>query len=106
MKLINENMQEMSILPSFRPKLVLTIVFSFVAPILLISGVLISFSLTRHVPGLAAISAATSQGIAQFLAAFGSGNSWRGMAIIGLTCSFVGALFDTYTFYHYRKLRN
>lgn len=99
-------MHQMSILPSFRPKLALTIVFSFIAPILLISGLLVSFSALGHLPGLGTISAAINQGIAEFLAAFGSGNSWRGIAIIGLTCSFVGALFDTYTFYRYRNLRN
>lgn len=99
-------MHQMSILPSFRPKLALTIVFSFVAPIFLVSGLLVSFSLVGHFPGLAAFSTAMSQGIAQFLAAFGSGNSWRGIVIIGLACSFVGALFDTYTFYRDRKLRN
>ena len=99
-------MHQMSILPSFRPTLALTIVFSFVAPIFLVSGLVVSFSVLGHIPGLAAISAAINQGIAQFLAAFGSGNSWIGIAIIGLACSFVGALFDTYTFYRYRKLRD
>jgi len=99
-------MHQMSILPSFRPKLALTIVFSFVAPILLISGLLVSFSLLGHLLGLAAISTAINRGITEFLASFGSGNSWRGIVIIGLTCSFVGALFDTYTFYRYRHLRN
>lgn len=99
-------MHQMSILPSFRPKLALTIVFSFLAPILLVSGMLVSFSLLGHLPGLEAISIAINQGIAEFLAAFGSGSSWRGMAIIGLACSFVGALFDTYTFFRYRNLRN
>ena len=99
-------MHQMSILPSFRPKLALTIVFSFLAPILLVSGMLVSFSLLGHLPGLGAISTAMNQGIAEFLAAFGSGNSWRGIAIIGLACSFVGALFDTYTFFRYRNLRN
>lgn len=96
----------MSILPSLRPKLALTIVFSFLAPILLVSGMLVSFSLLGYLPGLEAISAAINRGIAEFLAAFGSGNSWRGMAIIGLACSFVGALFDTYTFFRYRNLRS
>ena len=99
-------MQQMSILPSFRPTLALTIVFSFVAPIFLVSGLLISFSVLSHLPGLTAISAAINQGITEFLAAFGSGNSWRGMAIIGLACSFVGALFDTYNFNRYRNLRH
>ena len=99
-------MQQMSILPSFRPKLALTIVFSFIAPILLISGLLVTVSVFGYFPGFGIISAAINQGIAEFLAAFGSGNSWRGIAIIGLTCSFVGALFDTYTFYRYRNLRN
>ncbi len=99
-------MQQMSILPSFRPTLALTIVFSFVAPIFLVSGLLVSFSLLGHLPGLAAISAAINQGITEFLAAFGSGSSWRGTAIIGLACSFVGALFDTYNFNRHRNLRN
>lgn len=99
-------MQQMSILPSFRPKLALTIVFSFVAPISLVSALLVSFSLLSHLPTLTAISVAINQGITEFLAAFGSGNSWRGMAIIGLACSFVGALFDTYNFNRHRNLRN
>ncbi len=99
-------MHQMSILPSFRPKLALTIVFSFLAPILLISGLLGSFSLLSHLPGLSAISTVINRGITEFLAAFGSGNSWRGIVIIGLTCSFVGTLFDTYTFYRDRNLRN
>ncbi len=99
-------MHQMSILPSFRPTLALTIVFSFVAPIFLISGLLVSFSLLGHLPSLTAISTAINQGITEFLAAFGSGNSWRGMTIIGLACSFVGALFDTYNFNRYRNLRN
>ena len=99
-------MQQMSILPSFRPTLALTIVFSFVAPIFLVSGLLVSCSLLGYLPVITVISATINQGITEFLAAFGSGNSWRGMTIIGLACSFVGALFDTYNFNRYRNLRH
>lgn len=96
----------MSILPSFRPSLVLTIVFSFMTPIVLVAGVLGGLTVVSIVPGLETASDAFANAIAQFLATFGSGSSWKGVFILSLTCSFVGALFDSYTFYRYQKLRD
>ncbi len=96
----------MSILPSYLLSLLLTIIFSFITPILLIGGALVSVFLIGHIPGLHAISQAITEHILQFLATFGSHNPWRGIVVIGLTCSLVGALFDTYTFYRYQHLRN
>lgn len=96
----------MSILPSYLRSLLLTIIFSFITPMLLIGGALVSVFLSGHIPGLQAISQAIAEHILQFLATFGSHNPWRGIVVIGLTCSLVGALFDTYTFYRYQHLRN
>ena len=94
----------MSILPNFLRSLLLTSVFSFVAPIVLFGGALVSLSLIRYIPGLEGKSIAEQ--ILQFLATFGSGNSLRGLVVISLTCSLVGALFDTYAFYRYKSLRD
>ena len=96
----------MSILPNFLRSVLLTIVLSFVAPMLLFGGVLVSLSLSGHIPGLTAIAQSVARQILHFLATFGSGNSFRGLIVIGITCSLVGALFDTYAFYRYQSLRN
>lgn len=73
---------------------------------LLIGGALVSIFLIGHIPGLQAMSQAIAEHILQFLATFGSHHAWRGIVVISLTCSLVGALFDTYTFYRYQHLRN
>lgn len=96
----------MSILPSYLRSLLLTIIFSFITPMLLIGGALVGVFLIGHIPGLQAMSQAIAEHILQFLATFGSHNPWRGIVVICLTCSLVGALFDTYTFYRYQHLRN
>jgi hypothetical protein len=95
----------MNIFPSFLRSLLLTTIFSFVAPILLVGGVLASVSLAGYIPGVEVIGQVVTSQILQFLATFGSGCAIEGVLIIGLTCSFVGALFDTYAFYHYQNLR-
>lgn len=96
----------MSILPNFLRSLLLTSVLSFVAPILLLGGVLVSLSLIGYIPGLEGSTQLITEQILQFLATFGSGNPFQGLVVIGLTCSLVGALFDTYAFYRYQGLRN
>jgi len=96
----------MSILPNFLRSVLLTIVLSFAAPMLLFGGGLVSLSLIGHISGLAASAQSIAERILQFLATFGSGNPFRGLVVIGITCSLVGALFDTYTFYRDRGLRN
>ena len=35
----------------------------------------------------------------ELLATFGSGHPWQGCLVIAITCSLVGAMFDTYVFY-------
>ena len=95
----------MSLLPNFLRSLLLAIVFSFVAPMLLIGGGLLSVSLVGLIPGLQATGQAIIEQLLQFLAVFGNGSCLRGVVVIGLTCSVVGALFDTYAFYRYQNLR-
>jgi nitrate/nitrite transporter NarK len=42
--------------------------------------------------------------ILHFLATFGTGSCLNGLLTIGLTCGFVGALFDIYVYYRYQIL--
>ena len=95
----------MCILPNFLRSLLLTIVLSFIAPLLLVGGTIVSVSLIGYLPGPEGIAEAIAEQILQFLATFGSGNPLRGLVVISLTCSLVGALFDTYAFYRYQTLR-
>jgi len=95
----------MSILPNFLRSLLLTIIFSFVAPMLLVGGGLVGVSVISYIPGLQTTGQAIVAQLVQFLATFGSGNPFRGLVVISMTCSLVGALFDTYAFYRYQNLR-
>lgn len=95
----------MSVFTGFLRSLLLAMTLSFIAPLFLIGGGLVGLSLINHIPGLQGITQMLAEQILQFLAAFGSGNSWQGLIVIGLTCSFVGALFDIYAFYRYQILR-
>ncbi len=96
----------MSILPNFLRSLLLTTLLSFVAPIALVIVLLAALSGIGCIPGLETISQAGTAQLSQFLAVFGSGCPVEGVIVIGLTCSFVGALFDTYAFYRYQSLND
>lgn len=95
----------MSISPNLLRSILLTIALSFVAPVLLFGALLVSLSLIGHIPLLEAIASSMTKQILHFLATFGSYNPFRGLIVIGITCSLVGALFDIYTFYRYQSLR-
>jgi hypothetical protein len=95
----------MSVFTNFLRSLLLTMFFSFIAPMLLVGGVLFILPLIGHFPALQAATEASSIRIIHFLAIFGTGNSCRGLVTISLTCSFVGALFDTYAYYRCQILR-
>ncbi len=89
----------MSIFSDFLRSLLLTMIFSFLTPTLLIVGGLISFTLMGYLPLLEALGQFWSNQILQFLAIFGRGNPLEGGLIISMTFSLVGALFDTYASY-------
>lgn len=95
----------MTIALNFLRSLLLTIVFSFAAPLLLIGALLITLSLIGCVPVLQGITTLIANLILDVLATFGSGSSLQGLVTIASTCSFVGVLFDTYVHYRYLILR-
>jgi len=95
----------MSILPNLLRSLLLTSIFSFLAPVLLVGTILASLALLGYVPGLEVFGKAGLEQVAQFLKVFGSTSALRGLVTIGIVCSVVGILFDAYTFYRYQNLR-
>ncbi len=95
----------MTMFTNFLRSLVLSIIFSFVAPIIFVGVALLLLSLISLLPGLQAITELIATQISNFLAAFGSGMPMQGLFVICLTCSFVGALFDTYVYYRCQILR-
>ena len=86
----------MSMLPNFIRSLLLTSLLSFVAPIVLVTVLLGGFSVISYVPGLVTIGNVGATQLLTFLVIFGKGCPLEGVMVIGLTCSLVGALFDTY----------
>lgn len=84
------------ILPNFLLSLLLTSIFSFVTPILLIGMSWTSFALISHLPSLQTIGQSGIAQIWHFLATFGSGHPLQGCLVIAFTCSLVGAMFDGY----------
>ncbi|MGE5658973.1 MAG: hypothetical protein ACM37W_20450 [Actinomycetota bacterium] len=89
----------MSIGPNFLRSVLLTSLFSFVVPTLLIGGGWTSFCLISYLPFLKGIGQSGADLIWQFLATFGSGHPLQGFLVIGITFSLVGALFDAYAYH-------
>ncbi|MBD2292130.1 hypothetical protein H6G06_01205 [Anabaena sphaerica FACHB-251] len=95
----------MSIFTNFLRSLVLTTVFSFIAPMFLVGVMLVCFCLSSFVPGLQGLTEDIPSQILHFLATFGTGSPINGLFVISLTCAFVGGLFDIYAYYRYQILR-
>lgn len=91
---------------AFLRSLLLTTTFSFLAPLLLIGGVLALLLLLTYVPLLSVIGNIGSERLLQFLTVFGSGSAPQGALTISLTCGLVGAMFDTYAFCRRQKPDN
>jgi hypothetical protein len=96
----------MSILPNLLRSLVLTALLSFVAPIVLMTVLVVALCGIGYIPGLETIGQTGTTQLLTFLAVFGSGCPVQGILVIGLTCSLVGTLFDTYAFYRYQILND
>ncbi len=92
-------------LSAFVRSLLLTSFLSFVAPLLLVSLVLIALYLAGSVPIAESVSCTITEQILEFLAVFGNGSAIEGTLVISTTCGLVGALFDTYAFYRHHNLR-
>jgi H+/gluconate symporter-like permease len=95
----------MSILPNLLRSILLASIFGFTAPVLTVGSIWGSLMLLSGVPSLAVLSP-LAMAIGSFLAVFGSGDAIWGLLVIGLVCSLVGVLFDTYTFYRHQNSRD
>jgi hypothetical protein len=95
----------MTTLPSLFRSLLLTSIFSFLGPVLLLVLLLLGALGISYLPALEAFGTGSLEQITHFLQTFGSGSGWRGVIVIGLVGSLVGVLFDTYTFYQSQHLR-
>ena len=95
----------MTMIMNFLRSLLLTIIFSFVAPIVFVGSGLSIVFLFSYFPGLQNMAEIIATHVLEFLSVFGSGAPVRGLFIISLTCSFVGALFETYAYYRCQILR-
>jgi hypothetical protein len=96
---------QMIAMMNFLRSLLLSIIFSFAAPMFLFGGVLLVLFLVSYIPGLQGVTETVTTPITEFLSTFGSGTPVGGLFVICSTCSFVGALFDTYAYYRYQILR-
>jgi hypothetical protein len=96
----------MSILPNLLRSLLLTGIFSFVTPSLFIGGLWGGISLIGAVPGFAIVGQVGRSQLSHFLSVFGNGSVLQGLLVIGLVCSLVGIMFDTFTFYRQQNLRD
>lgn len=94
----------MKSLKNFLLFLILTIFFSFATPIIVVGILLAGLALIHLIPGFEAIAQGGIDGVLQFLATFGNGYPISGILTIGLTCGFVGGLFQVGTGYRYRHL--
>jgi hypothetical protein len=96
----------MTTLPNLFRSLLLTSIFSFLAPVSLIVVLLAGSAAIGHTPLDALGSNSSFDQIVQFLKVFGNGSLWRGITVIGLVGSLVGVLFDTYSFYQSQQWRS
>jgi hypothetical protein len=95
----------MTTFSNFFRSLVLTSIFGFLVPVFPVGAMLLVLSLFSYIPGLQGMISDVTMEILHFLATFGSGSSVNGLLTIGLTCGFVGALFDIYVYSRHLILR-
>lgn len=96
----------MSSLPNLLRSLLITGIFSFLAPVLLLCVLLAGAGIVSYLPYLEAIGTTGLVQIVHFLQIFGSGSVLQGLTVIGLVGSLVGILFDIYTFYRFQNWRD
>lgn len=61
-----------------------------------------SLAILAYIPGTDEVATAGVDAMVQFLATFGSGCPLSGLFAIGLTCAFVGGLFQIYNHHRYQ----
>ncbi len=89
----------MNLLIIFIRSVFLAVLLSFVAPWIVVGGVMLGLNLGTQIPGLTALSQTGEGYIWHFLAIFGNGEPLEGLLVLGVACSIVGAMFDMFAFY-------
>ncbi len=85
--------------------LLLSVLLSFVTPVLFLGGVLGTLLTVSYIPGIALLGQIGQELLLSFLSTFGEGYPLQGVLTIGVTCSMVGGLFDVFNFCVYQDLR-
>ena len=83
--------------------LLLTAIFSFTLPLLIVGGLLTALVVLSTATALAPLSQEWMAQVLDFLRTLGNGNPWHGAITLGGTASTVGVLFDTYNFYRFQS---
>ncbi|MDJ0728458.1 MAG: hypothetical protein QNJ33_00535 [Crocosphaera sp.] len=86
--------------------LLLSVLLSFVTPVLFLGGILGALLAVSYIPGIAVLGEIGQELILSFLSTFGEGYPLQGMLTIGVTCGMVGGLFDIFNFYLYQGVRS
>ncbi len=95
----------MSLLPNLLQSIFLAGLFGFLLPVLVLGGIWGGLALLGWLSGWAIVREVGVEPVIQFLNVFGNGSAVRGLLIIGMACSAVGILLDSYTLYR-QSLRN
>ncbi|MEB3273773.1 MAG: hypothetical protein ACO4AI_15505 [Prochlorothrix sp.] len=99
-------MLNLDLQPRIWTSLILTAFFSFLAPVLLLGGLWFClYGLGQIIPPLAPFTDSALEQLRQFLAVFGTGDSWQGILVLGAVGATVGVLFETYALSLSRSLR-
>lgn len=96
----------MNFLYSVMFSLLVTAFVSFATPVVLVGVVLGVLSVLSYIPGFSLLGHCGLAQVIGFLSIFGNGYALEGILIIGLTCSFVGGLFDLSNYHRYQHYRN
>ncbi|WP_107666371.1 hypothetical protein [Cyanothece sp. BG0011] len=86
--------------------LLLSVLLSFVTPLLFLGGMLGTLLTVSYIPGIAVLGQMGQELVLSFLSTFGEGYPVQGMLTIGVTCAMVGGLFDVFNFYLYQDVRS
>ncbi len=86
--------------------LFLSVLLSFVTPVLFLGGILGTLLTVSYIPGVALLGQLGQELILSFLSTFGEGYPLQGVLTIGITCAMVGGLFDVFNFYLYQDVRS
>jgi len=78
--------------------LFMTGLIGFLAPILLVSGLLLPAFAVGYIPGLETISGTAITYLLHFLKVFGNGSPIQGICVLAIVGGSVAMLFDTYNF--------